>query len=155
MIPSNAREAAIDTMLPCGGGEDGEAPLFVKKGTIVFYNVYSMHRDEAVFGEDVEEFIPERWQGLRPGWGYLPFNGGPRVCIGREYTNIIHVFPRLHGADRSIEQFALLETYYIITRLLQTFETMESRDDSEWEELPALAVTCKDGVHVSMFSAKV
>lgn len=78
-------------MLPCGGGEDGESPLFLKKGTVVFYNVYSMHRDEAVFGEDVEEFRPERWQGLRPGWGYLPFNGGPRVCIGREYTHHLYL----------------------------------------------------------------
>jgi cytochrome P450 len=89
VIPSNAREATHDTMLPCGGGEDGEAPLFVRKGTIVLYNVYSMHRDEAVFGRDIDEFVPERWEGLRPGWGYLPFNGGPRVCIGREFESTL------------------------------------------------------------------
>lgn len=85
VIPSNAREATKDTILPYGGGEDGNAPLFVKKGVIVLYNVYSMHRDTEIFGENVEDFVPERWQGLRPGWGYLPFNGGPRVCIGRMF----------------------------------------------------------------------
>lgn len=83
VVPSNAREAVQDTTLPYGGGEDGNAPLLVSKGTVVLYNVHSMHRDENVFGDDVDEFRPERWEGLRPGWGYLPFNGGPRICIGR------------------------------------------------------------------------
>lgn len=54
------------------------------------YNIYAMHRDIEVFGPDPEEFVPERWNGLRPGWGYLPFNGGPRICIGREYPKSLH-----------------------------------------------------------------
>ena len=86
MIPSNAREAAVDTTLPYGGGSDGNSPLFVKKGTLLIYNVYAMHRNQSLFGKDVEEFVPERWDGLRPGWGYLPFHGGPRVCIGRKFA---------------------------------------------------------------------
>lgn len=59
------------------------------------YNVYSMHRDEQVFGSNPEEFIPERWDNLRPGWSYLPFNGGPRICIGRECpcSFLASVFP--------------------------------------------------------------
>ena len=83
VIPSNARQAACDTTLPHGGGVDGKSPLFVKKGTVVLYSVYSMHRSSDVFGDYPEDFVPERWRGLRPGWSYLPFNGGPRVCIGR------------------------------------------------------------------------
>lgn len=84
VIPTNAREATRDTTLPVGGGREGKEPLLVKKGTLVVYNVFAMHRDEAVFGNDVDEFQPERWAGLRPGWGYLPFNGGPRICLGRK-----------------------------------------------------------------------
>lgn len=85
VIPSNAREAAYDTIIAYGGGKDGSSPLFIRKGTVVMYNIYAMHRDQRVFGDDPEEFIPERWKDLRPGWSYLPFNGGPRVCIGRKY----------------------------------------------------------------------
>lgn len=85
VIPTNAREASKDTILPYGGGKDGNSPLLIKKGNLVMYNIYAMHRDAAVFGPDAEEFVPERWNGLRPGWGYLPFNGGPRICIGRKY----------------------------------------------------------------------
>lgn len=84
MIPTNAREARQDTTIPHGGGADGTSPLFVKKGVVVMYNVYAMHRDERVFGSDPEAFVPERWRDLRPGWGYLPFSGGPRICMGRE-----------------------------------------------------------------------
>ena len=83
-MPGNTREAAVDTVLPLGGGPDGQSPLFVKKGTCIFYNVYSMHRRPDIYGADSESFRPERWEGLRPGWGYLPFNGGPRICLGRE-----------------------------------------------------------------------
>lgn len=52
----------------------------------MFYNVYAMHRNEATFGPDPEEFVPERWENLRPGWGYLPFNGGARSCVGRKFS---------------------------------------------------------------------
>ncbi|KAK7418347.1 hypothetical protein QQZ08_011290, partial [Neonectria magnoliae] len=82
VIPTNARVALRDTTLPRGGGVDGRSPLFVRKGTAMFYNVYAMHRDEATFGADAEDFVPERWANLRPGWGYLPFNGGARSCVG-------------------------------------------------------------------------
>ncbi len=78
------REAAVDAVLPVGGGPDGSQPLLVKQGTCIVYHVYSMHRREDIFGEDPEAFVPERWHGLRPGWGFLPFNGGPRICLGRE-----------------------------------------------------------------------
>ncbi|PNY22929.1 Cytochrome P450 [Tolypocladium capitatum] len=84
VIPTNAREARQDTTIPYGGGADGNSPLFVRKGVVVMYNLYAMHRDERVFGRDPEAFVPERWKDLRPGWAYLPFSGGPRICMGRE-----------------------------------------------------------------------
>jgi cytochrome P450 len=84
VVPGNTREAACDTILPVGGGADGRSPIFVKKGTPVFYNLYAMHRRPDIYGNDAEEFVPERWEGLRPGWGFLPFNGGPRICLGRK-----------------------------------------------------------------------
>lgn len=69
--------------LPVGGGPDGKSPMLVRKGTCVLMNLYAMHRREDVFGPDTEAFRPERWDGLRPGYAYLPFNGGPRICLGR------------------------------------------------------------------------
>lgn len=80
----NDKVALVDTVLPRGGGPDGQAPLFVEKGSIVTWAVYALHRREDLYGADADEFRPERWETLRPGWEYLPFNGGPRICVGRK-----------------------------------------------------------------------
>lgn len=53
----------------------------------VAYSVYHMQRREDLYGPDALAFRPERWDGPELagiGWGYLPFNGGPRVCLGSE-----------------------------------------------------------------------
>ena len=55
-----------------------------------------------IYGPDAYEFRPERWEGgelANIGWAYFPFNGGPRQCLG--------------------EDFALMEVYHTIVRLLQ------------------------------------
>lgn len=75
------------TTLPTGGGEDGKSPILVRKGEAVGYCVYAMHRRTDLYGEDAHDFKPERWENdaLKDiGWGYLPFNGGPRICLGRK-----------------------------------------------------------------------
>lgn len=32
------------------------------------WSLYGMHRRKDFYGEDAEEFKPERWTTLRPGW---------------------------------------------------------------------------------------
>ena len=92
IVPENSREAVDDTILPCGGGPDGKSPIFIAKGWVVQWNTWSMHRRKDIYGEDAEDFRPERWldegdrKALKLSWEYLPFNAGPRVCIGRELT---------------------------------------------------------------------
>ncbi|KAL2059151.1 hypothetical protein ABVK25_000443 [Lepraria finkii] len=118
IVPENSRMAVVDTVLPLGGGEDGKSPIFVKNGKMVHWSLYVMHRRKDIYGEDAEEFRPERWldgeegKGLRVGWEYLPFNGGPRICIG--------------------QQFALTEASYITVRLMQEFCAIESKDPEPW-----------------------
>ena len=51
----------------------------------VAYSVYHMQRREDLYGPEPLAFRPGRWEtselsGI--GWGYLPFNGGPRLCLG-------------------------------------------------------------------------
>lgn len=91
-VPINSRAAVKTTTLPTGGGPEGKSPVFVKKGAAVGYSVYVMHRRKDLYGSDAETFRPERWDPNEDntvnlkniGWGYLPFNGGPRVCLGRK-----------------------------------------------------------------------
>ncbi|CAH2351030.1 cytochrome P450 52A13 [[Candida] railenensis] len=132
-VPLNYRTTTKDTTLPYGGG-DGSEKLFVPKGTTVAYDIFSTHRMKKFYGKDSLEFKPERWaEGGRYGWAYLPFNGGPRICLG--------------------QQFALTEAAYIITRLVQLFPNLESRDDRPYPcaKNEQLTMCHYDGVFVSLY----
>ncbi|KAL9099826.1 MAG: hypothetical protein Q9163_004729 [Psora crenata] len=129
------RQAAVDTVLPLGGGDDGKSPLYIPKGQLVDYVVWAVHRRKDLYGDDAEEFKPERWETIRPAWEYLPFNGGPRICLG--------------------QQFALTEASYTIIRLLQEFEAIENRDSSPWEESLALTCAIRQGTKVGLTPARV
>ncbi|KAL6706942.1 hypothetical protein ACN47E_004892 [Coniothyrium glycines] len=133
-VPVNMRFATRHTTIPRGGGVDGRAPVFVAKGTAVHYSVWAMHRMPEVFGADATAFRPARWldatKPLRPGWGYLPFNGGPRVCLG--------------------QQSALIEASYVVVRLVQHFARIEPRGE-EFREHLALTLSHADGVKVALW----
>lgn len=93
-VPVNFRVATKDTSLPVGGGPDRRSPVYVRKGTLVAYNVFTMHRRTDLWGKDARTFRPERWEeNAKHGWEYLPFNGGPRICLGRKSNlSLIHAY---------------------------------------------------------------
>lgn len=84
VIPLNERRALRDTTLPRGGGADGKVSVFVPEGTQVLIPLYAMQHREDIWGADVEEFRPERWETHKPGWEFIPFGAGSRKCLGRE-----------------------------------------------------------------------
>jgi len=105
VVPTNTRSARFRTTLPRGGGPDGKSPIILEEGQHVHYTVFSLHRRKEAYGEDAEEFNPERWENLRVGaWDYLPFNGGPRICLGQQY--------------------ALIEASFTVIRILQRFQIL-------------------------------
>jgi len=106
VVPGNLRRSNKATTLPRGGGPDGIAPVYIRPNTDVTYSIHVMMRREDLWGPDAKEFNPERWAGRRPGWEFLPFNGGPRICIG--------------------QQFAVTEASYVVVRLLQRFDKIET-----------------------------
>ena len=62
-----------------------------------------MQRRNDLIGPDALEFKPERWENWNPKpWSYIPFNGGPRICLGQQY--------------------AIAEMGYCLVRLFQAFE---------------------------------
>ena len=89
VIPLNERVAVRDTTLPRGGGPDGAQPIFVPKGRQILIATYAMQHRADIWGEDVEEFKPERWEGRKVGWEYIPFGAGPRSCLGRKLISAI------------------------------------------------------------------
>ena len=77
--------------------DEGNVPA----GERLFYSIYLTHRDPAIW-KNAEKFCPERFSHGKktPSFSYIPFGGGPRVCIGAA--------------------FGQAEARIVITRLLQT-----------------------------------
>lgn len=102
------RQATRNTVLPRGGGEDGQSPILVTKGTGVSGNLWAMHHDSDLFGHDVHIFNPDRWIGKRPMWEFVPFLGGPRVCPANQQV--------------------LTHASYTLLHLTREFSSIENRD---------------------------
>ncbi|KAL6450107.1 CYP52D1 Cytochrome P450 52D1 [Candida maltosa Xu316] len=142
-VPRNARFAKKNTTLPHGGGVDGMSPILIKKGQPVAYFICATHVDEKFYTKDALVFRPERWceeplikKNL--AWSYLPFNGGPRICLG--------------------QQFALTEASYVLARLAQCY-TKISLQPNSFEYPPKkqvhLTMSLLDGVHVKMSNLSI
>ncbi|KAL7080595.1 hypothetical protein ACQ4LE_000418 [Meloidogyne hapla] len=80
--------------------------ITIEKGTVVSTDLFTLHRDKKIWGEDSEEFKPERWLNnegnIITPTAFYPFGGGPRICIGM--------------------RLAFMEIKMILVHLLRSFE---------------------------------
>ncbi|XP_047072699.1 cytochrome P450 94B3-like [Lolium rigidum] len=85
-VAGDTHSCKADDFLPDG--------TFVGKGWLMTYCAYAMARLESIWGEDCEEFRPERWLdeegAFRPEnpFKYPVFHAGPRMCLGKEMAYI-------------------------------------------------------------------
>ncbi|KFA68968.1 hypothetical protein S40285_07008 [Stachybotrys chlorohalonatus IBT 40285] len=69
---------------------------FFEEGTILGMNPYVVNRHKPTFGEDVEEWRPERWLGLSEDHrrkleqAIMTFGAGRRVCLGK-YVALLEI----------------------------------------------------------------
>ncbi|KIW18539.1 hypothetical protein PV08_02827 [Exophiala spinifera] len=134
VVPMNGRTARVDTVLPEGGGEDGRRPLLVPRGTTIGFNIYAMHHRRDIFGDDADEFRPERWESDMSGdfdSAFAPFILGPRVCLGSEYCSycpllLSQYLQKLWANSRwkFLESMAMMTVSYLVVRLLQSLERL-------------------------------
>ncbi len=85
--------------------DDHIGPYVIPKGDTALVSPYLLHRDP-VNWPDPERFDPDRFapgrEKERPTYAYLPFGGGPRLCIGN--------------------QFALMEMQILLALLVRQFD---------------------------------
>ncbi|PWY91819.1 cytochrome P450 alkane hydroxylase [Aspergillus sclerotioniger CBS 115572] len=118
VVPFNVRYALTHTTLPTGGGATGSEPIGIRPNTRIVYSTMLMQRDPAHYPPpgskgyfDPGKWIPERWMGewTPKPWRFLPFNGGPRICLG--------------------QQFALVEMGYTLVRILQVYGSLRAEGE--------------------------
>lgn len=86
------------------------SPIGIMKDTPIGYSTLLMQRRRDLyppiseaFPYDPLDWVPDRWATWTPkSWQFIPFNGGPRICIGMN--------------------FAMIEIGYTIVRILQEFD---------------------------------
>ncbi|KAJ6525954.1 cytochrome P450 monooxygenase pc-3 [Mycena capillaripes] len=108
--PLNIRESVHATIWP--SADPTQPPLYIPAGTKVSYSVFLMQRRTDLWGPTAEDFDPDRFLDdrlrtyvLTNPFCFLPFNAGPRVCLG--------------------QQFAYNEISFMLIRLLQNFASTE------------------------------
>jgi cytochrome P450 len=76
----------LDRVVPKGGAE--VCGKFIPEGTVVSCLLYSVHCDKDVYGQDADQFRPERWleadelQRRKMERGFIGFGAGKRICLG-------------------------------------------------------------------------
>ncbi|KAL0673588.1 hypothetical protein Bca4012_001569 [Brassica carinata] len=80
----NHKSPAKPDVLPSGHRVDENWKIVI--------SIYALGRMKSVWGDDAEEFRPERWIAdsgtLRhePSYKFLAFSSGPRTCLGKKLT---------------------------------------------------------------------
>ncbi|KAG2156910.1 cytochrome P450 [Suillus bovinus] len=101
-VPFGVRETIHDTTWT--SPEPEKEPLFVPGGVMIVYAIFFMHRRTDLWGPDALEFDPDRWlderlqKYLLPNPSiFLPFNAGPRICLGQKlaYNQMSFVLPSM------------------------------------------------------------
>ncbi|KAK0531594.1 hypothetical protein OC835_003612 [Tilletia horrida] len=107
-VPSTTRVANKDDVIPLGAayptrnGRSTFDHLPIKRGTEIFILIQVLNRDPRLWGDDADDFVPDRWDHLPdpireltaktstgggvPTQGLWTFIAGPRSCIGRAFA---------------------------------------------------------------------
>ena len=105
--------------------------MVIPTGVHIILPTMHVHHDREIWGEDATEFKPERFsQGvanatkLKGSSSFVPFGGGPRVCIG--------------------QNFAMIEAKVAIGKILQRF-SFELAPSYEHSPFPSFTLPPQSG----------
>ncbi|TVY84542.1 Cytochrome P450 94A1 [Lachnellula suecica] len=88
VIPFELRQCVKASTLPDG--------TFLPKDTVLVWCTWAMNRSKNTWGNDADEFRPDRWiedQTLitKTAFEFPVFNGGPRICLGKKMAESVAV----------------------------------------------------------------
>ena len=109
-------------MAPSFESDQVQPALRIPPGSNISISMYMTHRNPNLWN-DPERFDPERFApaavAQRHRFAYLPFGGGPRICIGN--------------------RFAMMEATLILAALAQRF-TFAATPETRLELLPTVTL---------------
>ena len=92
-VPIELKECTAETNFPDG--------TWLPKGAVVMWAPWAMGRSKNLWGDDADDFRPERWlvtEGERLAlktvspFAFPVFNGGPRACLGKRMAELLAAY---------------------------------------------------------------
>lgn len=110
-------------------GPDQFGEYAVGENTYVFISPYALHRDPGQWAFPnafhPDHFLPERQRDRHP-YAYIPFGGGPRLCIGNN--------------------FALMEMQILLAQIVRAFDVSLATPHQEVEAEASVTLRPKGGM---------
>ncbi|MEM1320731.1 MAG: cytochrome P450 [Bacteroidota bacterium] len=108
----------------------------VPKGTMMVPFIYGIHHSPSIW-PDPKRFDPDRFSKEqskdRPAYAYLPFGGGPRLCIGNN--------------------FAMMEMQLVVARLIERYDFLPV-EGQKVDLLPLVTLRPRGGILLEVKSRK-
>jgi cytochrome P450 len=87
-VPFELKQCQQATTLPDG--------TFLPENAILVWCTWAMNRSRLIWGDDADEFRPERWLEdgsliSKTAFEFPVFNGGPRTCLGKKMAEAVAV----------------------------------------------------------------
>lgn len=88
-VPFELKQCEQETTLPDG--------TYLPKTAVLVWCTWAMNRSRLTWGEDADDFVPERWLDengnliSKTAYEYPVFNGGPRTCLGKKMAEMVAV----------------------------------------------------------------
>jgi cytochrome P450 len=113
-------------------GDDEFEGIQIKKGTDVLCFIYGVHRSKRYWDDpdkfDPERFTPENKKKHKP-FSYMPFGGGPRLCIGNN--------------------FALMEMQFVLAMMIKRYK-FTLVEDQEIDINPLITLRPRYGIKMKV-----
>ncbi|CAI5455717.1 unnamed protein product [Caenorhabditis angaria] len=108
--------------------------LKIEKGTRIEADVLSIHRSKEIWGDNVDDYVPERWltDSSRHLMSWIPFGAGPRLCVGM--------------------RLAMVEIKLVLSLMLRQYDLVATEDTEEELHLSGNVTTSPDSVTVALRS---
>ncbi|KAG6157208.1 hypothetical protein E4U37_007719 [Claviceps purpurea] len=143
-VPYNWRAAVSDTTLP---GQPSQPDIVANNKDIILYSTLAMQRRRDLYPPVSENFAdpdiysPDRWEHWTPKpWQYIPFNGGPRICIGTRHHSTV---------------LCLINLNFALTEMAFKYRRIEYRGDWNAQYHKAEVVGCPgQGVPMAFYKAE-
>lgn len=95
-VPFNIRRSTSSPSILPSSLSEAKHGLFIYPRCSITYSFLHIHRRRDIWGEDAEDFRPERWfsEGservhVTNPFAFIPFNGGPRMCLGQNLAYLL------------------------------------------------------------------